>query len=40
MNVGRGSVMRCRRDVKVNRMNLRLESGPFEEFDCFKYLGS
>ena len=32
--------MKCSWYVKVGRMHVRLNGGPLEEVDCFKYLGS
>ena len=40
MNVGKSKVSRCSRYANVSRMNARLNGEPFEEVDCFKYLGS
>ena len=40
VNVGKSKVMRCSRYGNVERMNVMLNSEPFEEVDCFKYLGS
>ena len=40
MNVGKSKVTRCSRYGNVGRMRVTLNCEPFEEVDCFKYLGS
>ena len=40
VNVGKSKVMRCSRYGNGGRMNVILYGVPFEEVDCFKYLGS
>ena len=40
VNVGKSKVMRCSRYSNGSRMHVILNSEPFEEVDCFKYLGS
>ena len=40
MNVGKSKVMRCSRYGNGNRMHVILNGEPFEEVDCFNYLGS
>ena len=32
--------MRCSRYINMSRMHVILNGKPFEEVDCFKYLGS
>ena len=39
VNVGKSKVMRCSRYGNEDRMYGKLNSEPFEEVDCFKYLG-
>ena len=40
MNVGKSKVMRCSRYGSGGRRQVTLNGEPFEELDCFKYLGS
>ena len=40
MNVSKSKVMRCSRYVNGSLMYARLNGDPFEEVDCFKFLGS
>ena len=40
VNVGKSKVMRCSRYGNGGRMHVILNGEPFEEVDCFKYLGS
>ena len=40
MNAGKSTVMRCSRNGNEGRMYVRINGEPFEEVDCFKYLGS
>ena len=40
VNVGKSKVMRCSRYGNGDRMQVILNCEPFEEVDCFKYLGS
>ena len=40
VNVGKSKVMRCSRYGNGGRMHSTLNDEPFEELDCFKYLGS
>ena len=40
VNVGKSKVMRCSRYGNGDRMHVILNREPFEEVDCFKYLGS
>ena len=40
VNVGKSKVMRCSRHGNGDRMHVLLNGEPFEEVDCFKYLGS
>ena len=39
MNVGKSKVMRCSRLGNGDRMHVILNSEPFEDVDCIKYLG-
>ena len=39
-NVGKSKVMRCSRNGNGGRKHVILNCEPFEEVDCFKYLGS
>ena len=38
--VGKSKVMRCSRYGNWDRMHVKLNGEPFEEVDCFMYLGS
>ena len=40
VNVGKSKVMRCSRYGNGGRMHAILNGEPFEEVNCFKYLGS
>ena len=40
MNVGKSKVMRCSMYGNGGRMHSTPKDEPFEELDCFKYLGS
>ena len=40
VNVCKSKVMRCSRYGTGDRMHVILNGDPFEEVDCFKYLGS
>ena len=40
VNVGKSKAMRCSRYGNGDRMHVILNGEPFEEVDCFKYLGS
>ena len=40
VNVGRSKVMRCSRYGNGARIDVILNGEPFEEIDCFRYLGS
>ena len=40
MNVGNSKVIRCSRYGYEGRMHVILNGVPFEEVDCFRYLGS
>ena len=40
VNVGKSKVMRCSKYGNEGRMHVILNGEPFEEVDCFKYLGS
>ena len=40
VNVGKSKVMRCSRYGNGDRMHVILNGEPFEEVDCFRYLGS
>ena len=40
VNEGKSKVMRCYRYGNEGRMHVILNGEPFEEVDCFKYLGS
>ena len=39
MNVGKSKVMRCSRYGNGDQIHVILNSEPFKEVDCFKYLG-
>ena len=40
VNVGKSKVMNCSRYGNRDRMHVILNGEPFEEVNCFKYLGS